>query len=215
MEQTVDWTRSALVIVDPQVDVLSQQSVIWDLVGEQVSQLDVVNKLVALRDQAEQSGVSVFYAWLEMSEADYASWQPRNGLQQLMADRRMMLRGRGARFVPPLEPTAHTVLLTPRRTPSTTATDLTLQLRQRGLDTIVVAGMVANLCVESHVRDATDAGYRAFVVEDAIATTDQATLDATLADFQLTATGRLRTDAVLASLQAETTRRANTNLPAA
>ena len=198
----IDWTTSALVVVDPQVDVLTPESVIWDLLGEQVAQVGVVDKLIMLRDQAEKSGVPVMYSWLRVTEADYASWNHRNGLQKLMAERRMMLPDQGSRFAPGLEPTPATILLSPRKGPSAVHSDMMVQLRQRGIETIVLAGMIANLCVESHVRDATDGGFNAIVVGDATATTDDGTLSAALASFGLLASAVVGTEDVLESLRA-------------
>lgn len=196
----MNWEKTALVIVDPQVDVLDPEGALWDLVGDQVRRMGIVDKLVALRDAAEAADVPVFYSWLRITEEDYAAWTPKNGLQQLMAARKIVQPGAGGRFVAPLEPTASTILLQPRRGPSSTSSDLAEQLGQRGIETIVVAGMIANLCVESHVRDVTDLGFGAIVAGDAIATTDDATLNATLASFGLFATAVVDTGELVSSL---------------
>ena len=198
----MDWTKTALVIIDPQVDVLDPEGAFWDLVGEQVSRFGTVEKLMALRDAAEQAGVAVFYSWLQVKDEDYAALEPKNGLQQLMADRKTFLPDGGGRFVPQLEPTSSTILLKPRQGPSAVASDLMDHLRERGIETIVVAGMIANLCVESHVRDVTDAGFGAIVVGDAIATTDDAALAGSLANFGLLASGVAETSQVVESLRA-------------
>ena len=115
MTATLDWKTTAIVIVDPQVDVLTPESVIWDLIGDQVTKRSIVEKLVRLRDSAEDQEIPVFYAWIEVSNKEYAAWNHRNGLQQLMAARKMMIPGRGARFVSELAPTEKTILLSPRR----------------------------------------------------------------------------------------------------
>jgi nicotinamidase-related amidase len=47
--------------------------------------------------------------------------------------------------------------------------DINIQLRQRNIDTIVLGGMSANLCVESHLRDAAENGFEVIVVKDATA----------------------------------------------
>ena len=60
--------------------------------------------------------------------------------------------------------------------------------------------MIANLCIESHVRELTDAGFNAYVVGDSIATTDDAAHDATLAGFGMLATGILDSDTVVESM---------------
>ncbi len=196
----MNWDNTALLLVDPQVDVLDPEGALWDLVGDQVSRFGIVDKLVSLRDAAEAAGIPVFYSWLSISDEDYAALQPKNGLQSLMADRKVAQPGRGGQFVAALQPTASTIVLSPRKGPSSTNSDLLDQLRQRGIETIVVAGMIANLCVESHVRDVTDSGFGAFVVGDAIGTTDEAALAASLANFGLLASGVVDTAQAVESL---------------
>lgn len=44
-----------------------------------------------------------------------------------------------------------------------------LQLRKHGIGKVVLAGMSANLCVESHMRDLVEQGFEVFVVTDATA----------------------------------------------
>jgi nicotinamidase-related amidase len=49
-------------------------------------------------------------------------------------------------------------------------TDLDLQLRRRGLDTILLAGIATNYGVESTARDAWEHGYGVVILEDLCAT---------------------------------------------
>jgi nicotinamidase-related amidase len=44
-----------------------------------------------------------------------------------------------------------------------------LQLRKRGIDKVVLAGMSANLCTESHLRELLEQGFEVTVVADATA----------------------------------------------
>jgi nicotinamidase-related amidase len=46
-------------------------------------------------------------------------------------------------------------------------TDLDLQLKQHGLDNIIVAGMAANLCVEGTARYGAELGYHVTLIRDA------------------------------------------------
>ena len=47
--------------------------------------------------------------------------------------------------------------------------DLVLQLRKRGIDRVILAGMSANLCTESHMRELLEQGFEVLVVQDATA----------------------------------------------
>jgi nicotinamidase-related amidase len=44
-----------------------------------------------------------------------------------------------------------------------------LQLRKRGIDRVILAGMSANLCVEAHMRELLERGFEVIVVKDATA----------------------------------------------
>jgi nicotinamidase-related amidase len=46
---------------------------------------------------------------------------------------------------------------------------LTLQLRKRGISKILLGGILANICVESHLRDLLEQGFEVAVVKDATA----------------------------------------------
>lgn len=201
MKSSMNWNNTALVVVDPQVDVLSSNGAAWDLFGRQVVERRTVQNIRDLRDAAEAAGVPIFYSWIELTDEDYESWSPHNGLQKLIGERRLFCRGEGARFLPELEPTQKTILLAPRKGPSSVQSDVADQLRKRGIGKIVVAGMVANLCVESQVRDATDDGFDAIVVGDAIATTGDDAHESALANFGLLATEVVSTEEAVESLQ--------------
>ena len=47
--------------------------------------------------------------------------------------------------------------------------DLVLQLRKRGISKIILGGMMANMCVESHLREFLEQGFEVAVVKDATA----------------------------------------------
>ena len=46
---------------------------------------------------------------------------------------------------------------------------MVLQLRKRGIDKVILGGMSANLCTESHMRELMEQGFEVAVVSDATA----------------------------------------------
>ncbi len=62
-----------------------------------------------------------------------------------------------------------TVVSSPHKVYGPENNDLILQLRKRGIDRVVLAGMSANLCVESHLREFLETGFEVAVVKDATA----------------------------------------------
>jgi nicotinamidase-related amidase len=71
-------------------------------------------------------------------------------------------------IVPELGPEAANVVITKHQWGAFYGTELDLQLRRRGIDTIVLCGIATNWGVESTARDAFERGYQQVFVEDAM-----------------------------------------------
>ena len=56
------------------------------------------------------------------------------------------------RYKPYIED-GETVVTSPHKVFGPETNDLVLQLRKRGIDKVILAGMSANLCTESHLRE--------------------------------------------------------------
>ncbi|TKX87683.1 cysteine hydrolase [Halorubrum sp. SS5] len=203
-ELKLDPDSTAVLITDPQIDFLKPDSVVWDKVGETVEENAVVDKLRRLRDAAREGDIPVFYSPHEYEDAEYDEWQHLNTIDQIMFDTRMFdIAGDGADFVPELEPDDNTFVLSPHKQLSGFwSNDVQIQLRQRGIDTLVLAGMSANLCVESHLRDAVENGFEVLTVTDATAAAGEEALQAALTNYGFIAHETAETDDVVERLAA-------------
>ena len=56
----IDKDRTALVITDPQRDFLSEDGVVWAVVGESVQENNTVDNLRQLLSAAHEAGITVF-----------------------------------------------------------------------------------------------------------------------------------------------------------
>lgn len=74
-------------------------------------------------------------------------------------------------LVPELEPGPEDIRITKRQWGAFYGTALDMQLRRRGIKTIVLGGIATNIGVESTARDAYEHGYQQVIVEDACAST--------------------------------------------
>ncbi|BDI29539.1 hydrolase [Capsulimonas corticalis] len=72
-------------------------------------------------------------------------------------------------FVPELSPRPSDLVVTKHQWGAFYETGLDLQLRRRGVQTIVLGGLVTNFGVESTARDAYERGYAVVLAEDAMA----------------------------------------------
>jgi ureidoacrylate peracid hydrolase len=77
----------------------------------------------------------------------------------------------GARVIEDLGPQPDDLYVIKRRYSAFFGTDLDLTLKDLGIDAVVVAGVVTNICVRSTVHDAFFQGYTVVVPEDGCAAT--------------------------------------------
>jgi len=105
-----------------------------------------------------------------------------------------------AEFVPEIAPTGSDVVITKRQWGAFYGTELDLQLRRRGVDTIVLCGIATDRGVESTARFAYEYGYQQIFVEDAMASMTDEQHHAAV-NFIFKRIGRVRrTEEVLGSL---------------
>lgn len=173
--------NTALVITDPQNDFLSPDGVTWGVVGESVTRNNTVANLESLLKTAKEYDVPVFVSPHYYYPTDHG-WQFAGALEVLMHEIGMFDRtsplslegfeDSGADWLQrykPLIEDGETVVTSPHKVYGPETNDLVLQLRKRGIDRVVLAGMSANLCVESHLRELLEQGFEVAVVTDATA----------------------------------------------
>jgi nicotinamidase-related amidase len=178
---TFDASATAVVITDPQNDFLSPDGAAWELVGGSVTDNGTVDNLERLLTAAKAAGVPVFVSPHYYYPYD-EKWQFGGTLEEKMHEIDMFDRrgpldldgfdGSGADWHDALKnliDDGETVVTSPHKVYGPQTNDLSLQLRKRGIDRIVLAGMSANLCVESHLRHLLEEGFDVTVVKDATA----------------------------------------------
>ncbi|MDJ1434713.1 cysteine hydrolase [Halostagnicola sp. A-GB9-2] len=201
-ELTIDPENTAVLFTDPQVDALKPEGVMWEQVGDLVEEHDVVEKLETIQNAARKGNVPVFYSPHYYDDDEFESWEELNGIDQKMFDTEMYhVDKEGSNIIPELEPDDNTFVLSSHKHLSGFwANDIQAQLTKRGIDTLVVAGMFANLCVESHMRDAIENGFKVIAVTDATAAPGEDFLEAAKTNAEMIAHETAETDDVVGRL---------------
>jgi len=171
----------AIVVTDPQNDFLSPDGVAWGVVGQSVTENGTVDNLEQIFKAAKGSNAPVFVSPHYYYPHDH-SWEFEGALEKLMHTIGMFdrtgpldtssIEGSGADWLKRYKPYINdgkTVVVGPHKVYGPESNDLTLQLRKAGINQVVLAGMSANLCVESHMRDLIEQGFEVVVVPDATA----------------------------------------------
>ena len=172
---------TAVVFIDPQNDFLSEKGAAWPLVGESVRENKTVENMERIFQAAKKQGFEVFISPHYFFPED-TGWKVNGPLEAVEHDLKLFLRhgrlsvdgfsGSGAdwleRFKPYIDD-GKTVVASPHRVFGPQTNDLVLQLRKRRMSRVILGGMLANMCIESHLRDLLEQGFEVAVVKDATA----------------------------------------------
>jgi nicotinamidase-related amidase len=169
---TYSVDRTALLLVDPYNDLLSEGGKLWPNLKAVAESVNLINHLRTLVGTARRAGIVVFYVphrcW---HEGDYDGWR-RPSPYQLANDRAAVFADGtwGGDWHPDLAPEPGDIIIQQHWGQNGfTNTDLNLQLKQRAIDKVIVVGVVANTCIESTARHAAELGYHVTLVSDATA----------------------------------------------
>ncbi len=173
--------RTALLITDPQNDFLSPKGATWGVVGKSVTENNTVENIDSLFAAAKANDMPVFVSPHYYYPTDHG-WAFEGALEALMHhigmfDRKGALttegfEGSGADWLEQYKKYINdgaTIVSNPHKVYGPETNDLVLQLRKRGIDKVILGGMSANLCTESHMRELMEQGFEVAVVSDATA----------------------------------------------
>jgi len=177
----ISRTDTAIVFIDPQNDVLSEKGANWGAVGASVTNNRTVENMEQIFKAAKANGYEVFISPHYFYPTDNG-WKMNGALEAdefrthtFARTGPLSLEGfanSGAdwldRFRPYIED-GKTIVVSPHKVFGPQTNDLVLQLGKRGIRKIILGGMLANMCVESHLRELLERGFEVAVVKDATA----------------------------------------------
>ncbi len=215
----INADNTALVITDPQNDFLSEEGVTWGVVGKSVVANNTVKHIENLMKAAKHNDIAMFVSPHYYYPTDNG-WEFEGALEVLMHNIGMFDRkgaldldgfeNSGADWLSqykPLIEDGKTVVTSPHKVYGPQSNDLALQLRKRGIDKVILGGMSANLCVESHLRDLLEQGFEVAVVKDATAAAQTPDIDgyaAAVTNFRFLASTVWTTDQARTAMIAAT-----------
>ncbi|WP_336946832.1 hydrolase [Asaia sp. HN010] len=158
----LDPKTTALVLIDLQKGILSMPVTPY-------SGKDVLERNRALAQRARYAGVPVVLVHVGFAR-DFADAPPQNVDAPLSSA--APLPADWSDFAPDLQQDGDLVVLK-HQWGAFTGTDLDLQLRRRGIRTVILAGIATNFGVESTLRHGWELGYDLVVPEDGCTSLDK------------------------------------------
>ncbi|MFT4436528.1 cysteine hydrolase family protein [Caballeronia sp. 15715] len=163
---------SAILLVDPYNDFLAAEGKLWPLVKEIAEQVNLLDHLRDIMGAARKAGLKVFFVPHHRAEpTDYQGWKHVNSQQAAAGKGQVFAKGTwGGEFHDDFKPQPGDVVIKEHWAQSGFAnTDLDQQLKQYGIQKLILIGMLANSCIESTARWGMELGYHVTLVTDATA----------------------------------------------
>jgi nicotinamidase-related amidase len=173
----LDWSKTALVIIDMQRDFMEPGG-FGETLGNDVSQLArAVRPIAAVLGAARKAGILVIHTreghLPDLSDAPPAKVErgtPSLRIGDPGPMGRILIRGEaGHDIIPELSPFDGEIVIDKPGKGAFYATELGGTLQQHGIENLLVCGVTTEVCVNTTVREANDRGYRCVVLSDGCA----------------------------------------------
>lgn len=174
-------SQTALLFVDPYNDFLSPGGKLYPLAKEVIESVDLLAHLREIVSAARQANIPIFFVPHHRWEpGDYTTWKYPSPTQLASMKRETFAKGSwGGEFHPDFSVQKGDIVIKEHWAQSGFAnTDLDQQLKQHGIQRLVLIGMIANTCIESTGRFGMELGYHVTLVKDATATFSQEAMHA-------------------------------------
>jgi nicotinamidase-related amidase len=169
---TYDKATTALLIIDPYNDFLSEGGKIWSRVKDIAIEVGLLDNLRAISNAVRVAGIQILIVPHRRWEpGDYETWRYPSPTQLAIMQRHSFARGEwGGDWHPDFAPRDGDIVIKEHWGSSGFAnTDLDLQLKQHGISHVILVGLLANTCTETTGRYAQELGYHVTLVRDATA----------------------------------------------
>ena len=180
---TYDRRATALTVIDPYNDFISDGGKVWDRLKGVAEANDCVPHMLRVLSAAREAGLRVFYApHHRYRPGDYESWKYLAPTQRRAWMGKTFQEGTwGGEFRREFAPLPGEIIAQEHWCSSGFAnTDLDLLLKKHAIQQLIVIGLLANTCLEATVRYAAELGYEVTVVRDATASLSQEEMHAAL-----------------------------------
>lgn len=178
-----DKDVTALLIIDPYNDFISEGGKIWDRIKNVAEANNCVPNMADVMNASRKAGLRIVYALHHRYRpGDYETWKYIAPTQKAGWRSKVFENGTwGGEVRAEFAPQPGDIVAQEHWCSSGFAnTDLDLQLKKHGIHQLIVIGLIAHTCVESTVRFAAELGYDVTLIKDATADYEEQFMHAAL-----------------------------------
>ena len=182
-EMQLDKKHTALVLADMQNEFLEEKTgTYYELIADALKKRNVIANLEQLLKTAQELGYYIIHSphWYYPTDSNGTCLPARSPTISVVSASvvaKILSISRaftvpGADYYEPFKKylmDGHTCNTSPHKHFGCVANDVIKQLHMRKVQKVIMAGPVANICLESHMRDIIEAGFEVAMVRDAVA----------------------------------------------
>src|SRR4029077_5685529 len=169
---TYDKEITALIVIDPYNDFISEGGKIWDRLKAVAEANSCVPNMLQVLNVARKAALRVFYALhhrYRPGDYETSKYIPP-GQKAAWVHKAFEYGTWGGEIRSEFKPQPGDIVASEHWCSSGFAnTDLDLQLKKHGIHQLIVMGLIAHTCIEATVRYAAELGYDVTVIKDATA----------------------------------------------
>ena len=165
---TIDGSRTALLVMDYQNDLVGRGGVVAPKDEAVLKQMEVAMGTTAgAMDVARKAGIAVIHVAVGRKSGEPPA-NPHMAIIGTLANANAAVEGTwGFAFHDLVQPLPEEMVIVKPLVSAFAGSALDLMLRAQGIHTLAMTGYATNFVVEGTARDAADRGYRVIILEDA------------------------------------------------
>ena len=171
MEERIDRTTTALLLLHWQNDLAKPEGNNAMGLPERIKAAHTIENTQTVLKASREKGILVAYvrAAFRPGMPELPEAEKHAPLASSIAATKSLVDGTwGAEIIDELKPTESELVINNHSTSGFCSTPLDLLLRNHGINTVVLSGLVTNFVVESTARDAFNRGYFVTILEDCV-----------------------------------------------
>jgi len=187
----VDSNKTALILIDIQNELVSPGGKLHDSVKSELYRTDMVKKTVMLADVARCTGAHIFHVPRILSETDSNHRNKNLGVLKDFQDNNLFMENTwNAEIIDEHKPLDSDIVMKGKNgLDSFSGSNLHALMQKKGVETVIIGGLLTNCGVESTMRTAYEKGYNVITLTDGTAcNSKQQHLAATEGTFKMFST---------------------------
>jgi nicotinamidase-related amidase len=163
--------NTAIIVLDPQNDLTNSSGKLFPATEAVLNKYDVINNINTLTRQYRDAGATIIYSPIVFSEGYPEAGENPYGVIASVIESGAMIKGtQGGEIDASFDKRGGDIVIERSAIIAFEGTDLEQRLKDKGINTLILVGLLSDVCIEGTMRAAYSKGYEVYTLTDATAT---------------------------------------------